>query len=214
MPAGDGIVVELHQNDSSVKLVLGKSRDKGGRYIRYADSPDVYLVADDLSIVVNDKDWIQKKLLDVESSEIKEIKLQHEGQEATWVREDQDAEWQLGNLPENKMLKQEVVNSLAEALQDFEFDDLATGATLSQKQSIYQVTLFNGRMIEISFAKENDDHYLLTAKMLSPTNPDEKAVAHFQNMTKDRVYRFSSWKVEKMIQTPNDYLQEKEQKND
>ncbi len=210
LPVGEGIVVELNQDDSSVKLILGKSRDKGGRYVRYADSPDVYLISDDLSVSLDDQEWIQKELFDVEPSEIKSIQLKHEGETTSWTREEKDAEWQLENLPEGRELKQEVVNELAEVLQDFEFDDLATGTILPQETSVYQATLFDGRSIEVAFAKENDDHYLLTAQMESSTNSNESLASDFQKMTKNKVYRLSSWKAEKMIKTSNDYLQEKE----
>ena len=206
----DGILIELHQAESSLKVILGKSREKGGRYVRYADSPHVYLIADSLEVSVDGKDWIKKQLLDIKDEQVKKIQLTHEGQSTAWQRDDKDADWQLENA--EGQLKQDVIKTLAGALQEFDFENIAPDTTVLEEQSIYEVTLFDGRQITISFVKQ-DDNYLLTAQMQAGESPSEelqKEVTDFQNIANNRVFQVSSWKAEKMI--AKEYLEAEGQK--
>ena len=108
---------------------LGKTADRGGRYLRFdstGDSP-AYLSQFSASLDTTAKNWAASKLLSLQASDIAAVSLSFPGAETVSARrESADQNWANSNAPDTRAINATRLGSLLTSLSNLRFTDVST----------------------------------------------------------------------------------------
>jgi hypothetical protein len=142
-------------------MIVGKDQhsksagDKPGLYVRLPDSTTALLVAGQLDISVDVKDWFEHELIDINADRIKKIRITHpEDKEVLLGRESKSDAFTLDNLPEGFEIESDVVISRMETLlENISVDNVASESKIAGTEHIVaEVHTFDGLVITIASA--------------------------------------------------------------
>jgi len=113
-------------------LIIGiRSDDLEGRYVRKPEQAQSYLVDKVLEVPTRPRDWIDRRIVDWQSSRISAVTVRHADKDLIQLaRPDEDAlELQLQNLPEGRELSgQWAINGIVNALTGLQADNVYSAA--------------------------------------------------------------------------------------
>lgn len=123
---GGGLLRWGEQIDEA--LIIGiEPADLTGRYVRQPDSPQSYLVDQALEVKTDPADWIEKGLIDWQSSRFQRVTIRHADADLIQIeRAEPDAlEMSLINIPEGREISgQWAVNGIVNSLVSLRADDV------------------------------------------------------------------------------------------
>jgi len=173
-----GRLLELKGKGDSVmaSLVIGEARLKKSEYSTpdfpgYPDgqfiSPDggknVYLVNTSLSeLPSNPKDWMDQELLNVASSDIKEISIAGQGKPAlTLSKKPGKTSLEVDGLATNEVTVESKMYGIESALSYFKFDDIADESLKAEqtglaKPAVFKVITQKGEIYTVKIGNENE----------------------------------------------------------
>ncbi|MGI9228442.1 MAG: DUF4340 domain-containing protein [Gammaproteobacteria bacterium] len=167
-------LLTLNTADTSVAgLIVGRPRhskspsDQPGLYVRLPDSKQALLVAGRIDITARPADWFERNILDINSSEVKRITIQPQGQaEVLLSREAEGAELLLANVPEDKSAQAEAItNQIGTLLEGIYVESVKreTGLQEATKLSTFTLTTFKGLRVDGQLVQQDEKSYVLFA---------------------------------------------------
>jgi hypothetical protein len=141
------------------KLELGKTDEKGGRFIRYENEPKAYLANLSVWLDTNAKGWALNKLFNDKPESISKIDLSFEtGSTLTLLRQKQDSLWASPDNPK-QTVNVDKLNSLLTTLTELRFSETTeTGNPLARDAKKHtetiKLTTFSGKSIVITLGRK------------------------------------------------------------
>lgn len=165
------IAVEDRHGQTLAALFVGLRRPGKGAsrlselFVRLPEDPQVWLVEGRLPSATAGKDWLAKKILQLDRQRIRSVTITHEDGEVIRVeRKDPAAlNYQLADLPENaEAASVYAVNSIAAAFADLALDDVNSAAAVPFTGNLpwsAELTTFDGLVINMETARADADTY-------------------------------------------------------
>lgn len=225
----DGVMLELSGGGTTRSVIIGhKAKGRPGQYARVQLEAASALIDQSIDVPTNLLGWIDKRIVDINASEVAQVEIIHPDQERVLVMRisaDQK-DFDLADKPDDRELRSIwAVNSLANSLSllDLQSVQSAIGNDWSSAVKI-RVLLFSG--VEI-FADliNRDDEFLMRLKAAKPqpdyqpiVNPDdeeiaeesegavEQQVAAINQRVNGWVYSISEEKYEALVKKQEDLL--------
>ncbi|HSW00423.1 MAG TPA: DUF4340 domain-containing protein [Sedimentisphaerales bacterium] len=229
--------IKFFKADSSLLagIVIGKTREDQGTYVREASSNDVYLT--------NDSPWIRTRALDYVNQEIASVKREDvnmvtvttpQGSYVLRAEKSGGDGVLMDGVPADKKLKETDVKSVFTALQGLRFDDVNTparmeGLTFDHK---YVARMDDSTEYTLELAPKGDKTYLKAravytspAKVaIDPSKQDspeelkkkeailmaQEAAQRFTLRHKNWIYEIPEWKSKHLLMSQADLLESKD----
>ena len=198
-------------------LLAGKNRDQGqGQYIRFADSAEVYLVPELLSLSADPADWLETELLNLEEELFREVRLtKSSGDTLRFQRADAGAGWQLEGA--ERPLKQSKVETTLHRIKSLSFEQLLETDDSDGQSSLSQVTrveadLADQRKVVIELGEteipggEHAFRLHLTAEG-SDNASLQNSVRTLQERIKGRVFSLRTWQARDLLTSRDDFYE-------
>jgi hypothetical protein len=127
-------------------------------YARKPDEAQALLVEGHLNLSAEPNDWLDKLVVNLDATRVKEISIQHAGQKPIRItKADKDArDFALAELPGNLKLKSATaLNTLATGLEQVNFDDVVPAQEFSfpAGRTITEFRTFDGLIATVTLAK-------------------------------------------------------------
>jgi hypothetical protein len=172
-PKGDGTAITLYDDKNHVlaAIIAGHSEDIGdpsgatGLFVRKANSTQSYLASAVYVPPNAPADWMDKDVLNLDSSRIAQVDVDPAKGPSYEVRRDKpsDADFTLSPIPKGRSVSDVTApDGVADALANFSFDDAARAGTLDFSNATRLVTrTFDGLMV-IAQTIQKDGAYWTT----------------------------------------------------
>lgn len=157
-----GMRVEINGNGVEHALIIGNSAQSTGTYVRVAGQAESLLAAGNL---MPDRDigaWLDKQVLDIGSSRIREIELRKGDGPALRVAKENsgDANFKVADVPRGREVQSDfVANGLGSMLSGLNLDDVRKDADDAHGDAVLhraRYVLFDGVTVEMDGWKEPD----------------------------------------------------------
>jgi hypothetical protein len=168
----EGTVITFRDKDDQkiAELVLGKIRKSSkdiddGQYIRRGDEKDVYMITDEIRVMVDVKNWLDRDLMDVKEQDVQFVTIKHKDESAniSLSRKKKGDDFELASAPNDKNLKKGEIKVLAGELSHFRFDDVYPHDSEKVKDlsfdTVYTSTQFNGLTYKIMISEKDEKLY-------------------------------------------------------
>ena len=174
---GSGALVEAAGLDQPLKIVVGdiETRAGSGTYVRHAGENQSYLVDSELVPARNPMDWLDRQLLDIPSTSVKDIQVTHgNGESIHLVR---IAKWMVvWGLPEGRELTSPTAaESMSTLFANLSLEDVMPADDFESgdpdAKAVYQIA--DGRMIDVAAWKTDSGHFLTLDIAMAPEQSDE-----------------------------------------
>ena len=212
-----GESVTLLKGDGTIILsfLIGKNRKSGqGQYIRYNGSNKVFLIPERLNINTNPNDWLDKKLLELEEKDVKNIKIKSNSEIKLNInRKTFNDPWLTKG--ETIMPSEEKIQNVLDKLSSLSFSKILERQITNEKElnpseKTLLITLFDGRLFTIKIIKNNiaNENYILSLRMgilqdsSGKKEIDEKVRIEMESFNKKMNGRFfiiSSWEGKNLL---------------
>ncbi len=145
-------------------LLTGKRNNAGGRFVKVQDYDAAYLSDISLYVDTDEKNWTQKKLLDIESNHVEIVKLGYPGEDRflSIVRETPDAVFSSEDISQDQEINDSAAKDLIRTLINARFsgvketDDPDALAALENSQHI-EFFLFGGETFSFRIGRKSDE---------------------------------------------------------
>lgn len=172
-PAGDGIVITLEDGHgrSVASIITGKNEDIGdpsggvGLFVRRANSNQSWLVRSVFTPKAVPADWLDKQVIDVDTSKIQEADINPLNGPSYELRRDKpsDPDLKLVNLPKGREISYPgAADGIAGTLANFAFDDVkpARDFDFSDGHAARLVArTFDGLVVTMQAIKQGQDYW-------------------------------------------------------
>lgn len=197
-------------------------------YVRRAEDKQAWLVIGQLVVEKAAANWLNAKIVDVDSARVRKINITHpDGEEvAVFKTTPRDEEFQLAYLPDKAKVKlPHVLKNMATTLSNLELDDVTTAneITFADDASTRAVfTTFDGLEITMVTTNKDNKHYAKftaaftpEAVWIEPAEPTQSAAEKEQapvnptEKTKDSADKKAPWQakpaaeINKQVETLN-----------
>ena len=173
--------------DTTWTVDLGRTAERGGRYLRFAHDEDSPAYLSPLSVYLDAtaRNWANSKLIGFAADDIASVELSFaEGAPVTVSRESANATWTTDDPPEGKRLLTTRMTSLLTSLTGLRFTDTTTpddqdvvDASAHQRTAV--LTNFEGESITIALGRRPEETTLKEPEAdpaaILETYPDEDA---------------------------------------
>jgi hypothetical protein len=161
-------------------FVRGKDSEGGGAYVRRVGQSAVYASETVPAIETAPPAYLDKKLVDVKADDIRRIEVKT-GKDPYALARDEKGVVTLENVPEGKRAKAAVCDTVAAALADLEFTDVApAGRVPLDWDTTYTCRLASRLAYTVQLAKNGERYY---AKV-SASAPDAESVEKSTQITR------------------------------
>ena len=198
-------------------LLAGKNRDQGqGQYIRYADSEEVYLVPERLSLSGAPADWLETELLNLEESLFREIRItKSSGEFLRFHRADAKADWLLEGA--ERPLKQSKVSSALHRIKSLSFEQLLGANDPDGQSSLSQVTRVEASLadqrklvIELGETEIPDGGHAFRLSLTLGGGDNamlQNYVRKLQERVNGRVFSMRTWQARDLLNKRSDFYE-------
>lgn len=212
-----------------VGVVIGKSVDGGGFYVRLASEDQVYRADGYASVRDKSLDYVEKEIVNNERGKIAKVEVKPADGTAYVIDSPKDGEVALLGIPEGQRAKASAHDSVFSATSYFSFEEMASAASMPELdfKSTHVVTRRDGAKFTFDLAKKDDKHwvrgraeYVGPAKVtISKDDKDEDlkqkeawlkaqdAVEAFNKRHQSWVYQIGSWKAENLAKPFADLIE-------
>lgn len=226
----DSALVTLNQADNTIaSLIIGYDRvartDSSLReiYVRKPNEQQSWAVEGLLNLEKQATDWLEKNIINVENSRMREVVIYENGQEMMRIFKQQPSEsdYQLANLPENASISSSYsVNQIANFLSNLNMEDVTVSDSISSRDSRDIIfNTFDGLQVTLTVTKQNDVFYAKFAAAyvepepiedssqqdrLKPAVEVQQEVATLNQTLAQWVYILPRYKVNYLFKQPTD----------
>jgi len=155
-------------------VLLGKTADAGGRFIRFGDEPKAYLASLNAFLDVEPKNWADPVLLNLKPEDIAKVKIPVDPFGSVTVsRAIKDAAWSASPAPlPTQRVSADKISTLLSSLTSLRFSDTSDPAdpavaVAAQHRRVFALTTFDGKTLTIAMGRKPEE------KVLKPV--DKKA---------------------------------------
>ncbi|WP_102796629.1 DUF4340 domain-containing protein [Bowmanella denitrificans] len=200
-PGSTASLLTLEATQHSWQLLIGNTPNSGhGRYVRFADDQQSWLIDQDLSLPMAARDWMRQPILDFDKQQIASIS-RLDGSAWQILRDSaEQPDYQLAAMPKGRELKYAtVLNSVVTNLLGLNFEErLVVDEKFWQAplQAVFQMVTFDGQQVDIALLQKDDKHYVrFTTSTGQP---------YWQGLT----YQISGFSANQLAKTREDFLAE------
>lgn len=177
------------ENDILSRFILGKSK-KNGVYIKKLDEKQSWLASGILKMSVNELDWLESIIFNVDYEKIKNIKLKHSNKSILSLsKDDKNENLIIDNLPKGELPKSDLIaNFLGEFLSNLSFNDVSIRKNNYENNVITNVIyeLFDNIFINAIVFKEDNKKWI-------NFNVDEKSFNYLKENNNIFVENIENW---------------------
>ena len=227
----DAKVVRFLDRESKelVGVVIGKSVDGGGFYVRLANEDQVYRADGYASVRDKSLDYVEKEIVNNERAQIAKVEVQPADGAAYVIDSPKDGEVALLGIPEGQRAKASAHDSVFSATSYFSFEEMASAASMPDLdfKNTHVVTRRDGAKFTFDLAKKDDKswvrgraEYVGPAKVtIGKDDKDEDlkqkegwlkaqdAVEAFNKRHQSWVYQVGSWKADNLAKPFADLIE-------
>jgi hypothetical protein len=144
-------------------VVLGKTADSGGRFVRFGDEPKAYLADLSSSIDAEAKNWADATLLALKPDDIAQIRIPFAtGGPITATRAKAGAPWTTDRTPPGKTVKADTLASVLTTLGTLRFSDSSDpadphAAVARQHARTFVLTAVDGKTTTITLGRKPEE---------------------------------------------------------
>lgn len=145
------------------KLILGKTTEGGGRFLRYGDEPKGYLAPLSVWLDPEPKSWADPVLLDLKAGDIARFEIGFPtGETIVTTREKPDAPWTSLSAPAGQRLKADRVDAALSGVLTLRFtdtvapDDPQVAAAKTHARTL-QLATFAGQTYTLTFSRRPEE---------------------------------------------------------
>jgi len=162
-----GVLVTLDGLGKPVRLIVGNLNTRGdGTFVRRAEDKQSWLAKGNLSVGKNVADWLEKVLVDIPSTRVKEVVLRRPDGKMLRVSKQQsgDANFKVADVPKGREVASEfIANGLGSTLAALTLEDVfpATEEDPSAHRKVHKAryATFDGLVVEIEAWRQGDKVY-------------------------------------------------------
>jgi hypothetical protein len=143
-------------------VILGKTPDSGGRFIRFGDEAKAYLTDLNSQVDAEGKDWANAALLAVKPDDVAKVEIPFETGGVTLSRAKAGASWTAVPAPAGKTVKADTINSLLPSLGALRFSDTSDlgdpqVAVARRHPRTLTLTTFDGKSYVIALGRKPEE---------------------------------------------------------
>ena len=174
-----------NSNQKLASVIIGRKRQssssKPGLYIRKPDQKQALLIEGVLDISASDIDWINRDLMYIPSTQVKNITIQYpDGKVFEINKETKDQpDFNIkGNREEIPSASKIIINRMATGLEEMRADGVKTvnNFAFPEDSITTTVTTFNGMVVTVKLAQQSGHSYAHFRFSAAAKMPDEKKV--------------------------------------
>lgn len=221
-----GVLVKLSVGDETTGVLIGhQAQGRAGQYVRLQDSAASMLLDRTLDVSTEQLDWADKKIIDINASEVAEVEIIHpEGERVFVTRISADqTDFDLVGLPPGREIQSSwSVNSFASSLSLLDLESVRPVDNVDwQAAARMRLLMFSGLEIMAEMV-EVDGNYLMrlnashpAAQVVDYGNDDiaqqavedvASRVAEINQRVNGWAYGIAKYKFEGMVKTQEDVL--------
>lgn len=204
-------------------IIVGKRKETripGGKpsvYVRESGKAKSWLVSGKIAIPSSQADWLNKKIININPSEIQSIKILQadDSQLVVSKQAKSDSHYSIENLPANAKLKSEgVADSLANTLQNLSFEDVLKRSAFqaNEEQTVHiSYKTFDGLVLHAKLLEKDGKHFLWFDVKTSST--DDAIVKKSNDLNANFalwVYEIPAYKAETLNKKLEDLIKAEE----
>lgn len=221
------VLVRLFADDQAVSIIVGnRAQGRSGQYVRLEGEAASALVDQNLDVPTETHEWANKRIIDINSSEVAEVEIVHPDGErvlVTKISADQTDFELVGKPPEREIKSSWAVNSLGSVLSLLDLETVRTAGDMDWSNAVrMRVLLFSGVEI-MADMMEADGEKLVRLRASHPaakvtTNQGDEetvtraaedvatTVTNINQRVTGWVYGITGYKYDAMIKKPEDLL--------
>ena len=222
----ESVLVKLSIGDEATGILIGhQAQGRAGQYVRLQDSVASALLDRTLDVSTEQLDWADKRIIDINASEVAEVEIIHpEGERlfVTRISADQ-TDFDLVGLPPGREIESSwSVNSFASSMSLLDLESVRSVDSVDWLAAVrMRLLMFSGMEIMADMV-EADGHYLVrlnanhpAAQVVDFRNDDiaqqaiedvAKSVAEINQRVSGWAYGIAKYKFEAMVKTREDIL--------
>jgi hypothetical protein len=215
-PKGDGVKITLEDGHGRTlaSIITGKNEDIGdpsgavGLFVRRANSNQSWLVRSVFTPKTSVVDWLDKQVVDVDTSKIQEADINPLNGPSYELRRDKpgDADLKLVNLPQGREIAYPgAADGIAGSISNFTFDDVrpARGFDFSDGHATRLVArTFDGLIVTLQAIKQGQDYWATVSADAAPGKPDAQRQARaIDSRASGWAYKLPPYKGQQIMTT-------------
>jgi len=220
-PKGDGVTIRLADGHGRLlaSLITGKNEDIGdpsgavGLFVRRPDSNQSWLVRSVFTPKTAATEWLDKQVIDVDTSKIQEADVDPLNGPSYELRRDKpgDADLKLVNLPQNREIAYPgAADGIAGSISNFTFDDVrpASAFDFSDGHAARLVArTFDGLIVTLQAIKLGQDFWATVSADAVPGKPNAQRQARtIDSRTSRWAYKLPPYKGQQIMTTLDSLL--------
>jgi hypothetical protein len=158
---GAGVVVTARGDDAAVSLILGATAQQDFRYARIPEQPESWLIDQNPMIPVDDSGWLLPDIVDIGSSRVQSVAIQHsDGEVIRIYKQSADEDnFKVEDIPEGRELSYPTVaNGIAGVLNNLNLEDVTPRAGSDEEAvATVEFTTFDGLKLSVNVHAEGGD---------------------------------------------------------
>lgn len=204
------ILVQIYtETGKEFQILFGlAATSRKGHYVRAVDSNQAWMIGDELDIRTDISDWLEKKIIDIDSDRVQRVIHTVAGVALEVARnaDDQDGDFEVVNLPDGAKLRYSTIaNELGRSLANVYMIDV-------EKMDEYDWSPENtahyyckdGLLITVHSRQQDDAYFLMfefEQQAGSPSDALAAAVSDFRKKTSPWVYSVSEFTYKEFNKT-------------
>jgi hypothetical protein len=177
--------IELLAADGHVlwSVLLGKSADAGGRFVRFGNEAKAYLATLNSTIETDPKAWADTTLFTLQADEIAQIEVPFtDGSLVLFSRKTKDAPWTATPTPDGQKVSSDKVSAILTSLGSLRFSDTSDPSDPQVKiaqahERTFKLTTFAGQTYHVALGRKPEEKKPKPAAAEAAANPEPKAAA-------------------------------------
>ncbi len=216
----DSIRVIFNDQDGGAvaDILFGKSQtslsgEGKNWFIRQFKSPQSWLVSGDVNLYKSDYQWLDKAILSLNQSEIKQIELHsEENQTVKIVKLQQESDFELADLDEGETAESYKIQQIVESVSNLLFDDvrLRDNAVITTDAKAINLQTKDGLMILILITDVEQGWIVLQAIASSADESVNEKAEKYNKRWADWEYQIPKPKIEQLLRKQQDLIKSKE----
>jgi hypothetical protein len=161
----NGARIELLAGDGHAlwSVLLGKSADTGGRFVRFGDEAKAYLASLNSTLETDPKAWADAAFFTLKADDIARIEIPFDtGGPAIVSRKSKDAPWTADPTPAGQKVSAEKASSILTALSGLRFSDTSDpadpqAAAAKAHERNFGLTTFSGQIYHVALGRKPEE---------------------------------------------------------
>ena len=188
---GNSKLISIHIGENNIlsQFILGKSK-KNGVYIKKLDEKQSWLTSGILKMSVNEIDWLESVIFNVDYEKIKNIKVEHSDKSILLLsKDDKNENLIIKNLSKGDLPKSDLIaNFLGEFLSNLSFEDVSIRKKNYENNVITNITyeLFENTFINAIVFKDDNEKWI-------NFNVDEESFNYLEKENNILVENIENW---------------------